>query len=89
MFKFTWCEVRTHCNPLEDLFHVHVSHGELTRLFHRKSTVMRMLYRFYDPASGRILINNTDIRDVDLDSLRRSVGVVPQVSVLRWIANHC
>ncbi|XP_033635648.1 ATP-binding cassette sub-family B member 7, mitochondrial-like isoform X1 [Asterias rubens] len=47
-----------------------------------KSTIMRMLYRFYDPDSGRILVNGTDIRDVDLDSLRRSIGVVPQDCVL-------
>ncbi|XP_022100448.1 ATP-binding cassette sub-family B member 7, mitochondrial-like [Acanthaster planci] len=47
-----------------------------------KSTIIRMLYRFYDPDSGRILINNSDIRDVDLESLRSSIGVVPQDCVL-------
>ncbi|KAG6878891.1 hypothetical protein C0992_006828 [Termitomyces sp. T32_za158] len=43
-----------------------------------KSTVFRLLYRFYDPASGRIFIDNQDIHDVRMDSLRRSIGVVPQ-----------
>lgn len=48
----------------------------------RKSTIVRLLYRFYDPSDGRILVGGKDIRDVTLDSLRRSVGVVPQDSVL-------
>ncbi|KAG6910080.1 Iron-sulfur clusters transporter atm1, mitochondrial [Tephrocybe rancida] len=43
-----------------------------------KSTVFRLLYRFYDPASGRIFIDDQDIHDVRMESLRRSVGVVPQ-----------
>ncbi len=43
---------------------------------------MRLLYRFYDPTDGRILIGGTDIRDMTLESLRRSIGVVPQDSVL-------
>ncbi|EEC08086.1 ABC transporter, putative, partial [Ixodes scapularis] len=44
-----------------------------------KSTVIRLLYRFYDPDKGRILINGQDIRDVNLDSLRKVIAVVPQV----------
>ncbi|XP_070568729.1 iron-sulfur clusters transporter ABCB7, mitochondrial-like [Ptychodera flava] len=47
-----------------------------------KSTIVRLLFRFYDPQSGRILINGQDIRDVSLDSLRKALGVVPQDSVL-------
>jgi ATP-binding cassette, subfamily B (MDR/TAP), member 7 len=43
-----------------------------------KSTLLRLLFRFYDVGSGRILIDGQDIRSVTLDSLRRSVGVVPQ-----------
>ncbi|GMM30029.1 ATP-binding cassette Fe/S cluster precursor transporter [Martiniozyma asiatica (nom. inval.)] len=44
-----------------------------------KSTVLRLLFRFYDiEKSGSILIDNQDIRKVDLDSLRRAIGVVPQ-----------
>lgn len=43
---------------------------------------MRLLYRFFDPASGQILINGTNIRDVDIDDLRRAIAIVPQDSVL-------
>ena len=48
----------------------------------RKSTIVRLLYRFYEPTSGRILIGNQDIRDVELDSLRQAISIVPQDSVL-------
>ena len=47
-----------------------------------KSTIVRLLYRFYDPTDGRILLGGKDIRDVALDSLRGSVSVVPQDCVL-------
>ena len=47
-----------------------------------KSTIVRLLYRFYDPHSGRILINNQDIKDVSLNSLQKVIGVVPQDTVL-------
>ncbi|KAJ3299281.1 Iron-sulfur clusters transporter atm1, mitochondrial [Borealophlyctis nickersoniae] len=47
-----------------------------------KSTVLRLLFRFYDPDSGRILIDGQDIKNVKLDSLRRSLGVVPQDTML-------
>ncbi|QPG75575.1 Iron-sulfur clusters transporter atm1, mitochondrial [Brettanomyces nanus] len=43
-----------------------------------KSTILRLVFRFYDISAGRILIDGQDIRDVDLDSLRRAIGVVPQ-----------
>ncbi|KAJ6620068.1 P-loop containing nucleoside triphosphate hydrolase protein [Mycena sp. CBHHK59/15] len=43
-----------------------------------KSTVFRLLYRFYDPSSGRILIDDQDVQDVQMESIRRSIGVVPQ-----------
>lgn len=43
-----------------------------------KSTLLRLLFRSYDVQSGRILIDDQDIRDVQVDSLRRSIGVVPQ-----------
>ncbi|SPQ25594.1 c5ae929d-0aa1-4b85-beea-79cea5ccf2b4 [Thermothielavioides terrestris] len=43
-----------------------------------KSTLLRLLFRSYEPQAGRILIDDQDIRDVTLDSLRRSIGVVPQ-----------
>jgi ABC-type transport system involved in Fe-S cluster assembly fused permease/ATPase subunit len=47
-----------------------------------KSTLARLLYRFYDPTAGRILIDGQDIRQVDQRSLRASIGIVPQDTVL-------
>lgn len=47
-----------------------------------KSTLVRMLFRFYDPSSGAILIDGTDIRTVTQTSLRQSIAVVPQDTVL-------
>lgn len=43
-----------------------------------KSTLLRLLFRSYDVQSGHIFIDDQDIRDVQLDSLRRAIGVVPQ-----------
>ncbi|EOO00606.1 putative iron-sulfur clusters transporter atm1 protein [Phaeoacremonium minimum UCRPA7] len=43
-----------------------------------KSTLLRLLFRYYDAQSGSILIDDQDIRQVTLDSLRKSIGVVPQ-----------
>ncbi len=43
-----------------------------------KSTIVHLLPRFYDVTGGRILIDGTDIRDVTLESLRRTVGIVQQ-----------
>ena len=47
-----------------------------------KSTISRLLFRFYDIQSGAILIDGQDVRDVTQDSLRRSIGMVPQDTVL-------
>lgn len=47
-----------------------------------KSTIVRLLYRFYEPNSGSITINNQDIAAVTMDSLRRVIAVVPQDCVL-------
>jgi ATP-binding cassette subfamily B (MDR/TAP) protein 7 len=43
-----------------------------------KSTIFRLLFRFYEPSSGKISIDGQDIRDVQVDTLRRAIGVVPQ-----------
>ena len=43
-----------------------------------KSTILRLLFRFYDVNEGRILIDGQDIRTLTLDSIRKSIGVVPQ-----------
>ena len=47
-----------------------------------KSTIVRLLYRFYDPQQGRILIDGQDIRTVTQLSLRKAIGIVPQDTVL-------
>jgi ATP-binding cassette subfamily B protein len=47
-----------------------------------KSTLTRLLFRFYDVNRGRICINGQDIRDVTQASLRASLGIVPQDTVL-------
>ncbi|KEO89053.1 metal ABC transporter permease [Erythrobacter longus] len=47
-----------------------------------KSTIARLLFRFYDPGSGRILIDGQDIAQCQQDSVRASIGIVPQDSVL-------
>ncbi|XP_050736408.1 iron-sulfur clusters transporter ABCB7, mitochondrial-like isoform X1 [Eriocheir sinensis] len=47
-----------------------------------KSTIVRLLYRFYEPQNGRITINDQDITLVDMDSLRKAIAVVPQDCVL-------
>jgi ATP-binding cassette subfamily B protein len=43
-----------------------------------KSTVAKLITRFYDPTEGRVLIDGHDLRTVGLTSLRRQLGVVPQ-----------
>ncbi|WP_439814831.1 ABCB family ABC transporter ATP-binding protein/permease [Zavarzinia sp. CC-PAN008] len=47
-----------------------------------KSTISRILFRFYDISSGRVLIDGQEIRDVNQASLRAAIGVVPQDTVL-------
>uniref|UniRef100_A0AAQ5XCV7 Iron-sulfur clusters transporter ABCB7, mitochondrial n=1 Tax=Amphiprion ocellaris TaxID=80972 RepID=A0AAQ5XCV7_AMPOC len=47
-----------------------------------KSTIVRLLFRFYEPQRGNIYIAGQNIRDVSLDSLRKALGVVPQDAVL-------
>ncbi|KAK3811347.1 MAG: P-loop containing nucleoside triphosphate hydrolase protein [Linnemannia elongata] len=47
-----------------------------------KSTIMRLLFRFYDPTQGRILIDGQDIKNVTQSSLRKWIGIVPQDTAL-------
>ena len=47
-----------------------------------KSTISRLLFRFFDVNKGAIKIDGQDIRDVTQDSLRMSIGIVPQDTVL-------
>lgn len=47
-----------------------------------KSTIVRLMFRFYDVDEGRILVNGQDVRDVTQTSLRDAIGLVPQDTVL-------
>jgi len=47
-----------------------------------KSTIAKLLARFYDPTSGRITLDGVDLRDVTQESLRRQLGIVPQEGFL-------
>jgi ATP-binding cassette subfamily B protein len=47
-----------------------------------KSTISRLLFKFYDPKEGGIYINNININKISQESLRKMIGVVPQDTVL-------
>ncbi|MFK4812592.1 ABCB family ABC transporter ATP-binding protein/permease [Devosia sp. ZW T5_3] len=47
-----------------------------------KSTISRLLYRFYDVTGGAITIDGQDLRDITQESLRSAIGMVPQDTVL-------
>jgi len=74
--------------PIEILqnISVGVKKGELLALVGPsgagKSTLVDLLPRFYDPQQGRILIDDTDLREIDVKSLRRLMGIVTQETIL-------
>lgn len=47
-----------------------------------KSSLLRLLYRFYEPDSGSISIGGNDLKDLSIHSVRRAIAVVPQDTVL-------
>jgi ABC-type transport system involved in Fe-S cluster assembly fused permease/ATPase subunit len=47
-----------------------------------KSTVFRLLFRFYNTKGGSIQVDSRDIKDITIDSLRQHIGVVPQDTIL-------
>ncbi|XP_067853289.1 iron-sulfur clusters transporter ABCB7, mitochondrial [Heptranchias perlo] len=47
-----------------------------------KSTIVRLLFRFYEPQKGSIYVAGQNIKDISLESLRKTIGVVPQDAVL-------
>ncbi|MEU5180015.1 ABC transporter ATP-binding protein [Streptomyces longwoodensis] len=47
-----------------------------------KSTLVKLVARFYDPTSGRVTVDGTDLRELDLTSYRHRLGVVPQEAYL-------
>ena len=64
----------------------HAPAGSLTAILGAtgagKSTLLSLIPRFYDPAAGRILLDGVDLRDLKLDELRQSIGLVFQESFL-------
>ena len=49
-----------------------------------KSTILKLLLRFYDVTGGAVLLDGQDVRSLTLGSLRRAIAVVPQVGI-GWI----
>ena len=47
-----------------------------------KTTIMQLLPRFYDPQEGRVLVDGYDVRDLQLEALRRNIGIVTQETYL-------
>uniref|UniRef100_A0A8C0GEQ9 Iron-sulfur clusters transporter ABCB7, mitochondrial n=1 Tax=Chelonoidis abingdonii TaxID=106734 RepID=A0A8C0GEQ9_CHEAB len=47
-----------------------------------KSTIVRLLFRFFEPRKGNIYVAGQNIQDISLESLRKAIGVVPQDAVL-------
>ncbi|MEU6536540.1 ABC transporter ATP-binding protein [Streptomyces sp. NPDC047000] len=47
-----------------------------------KSTLVKLVARFYDPTAGRVTVDGTDLRDLDLTTYRHRLGVVPQEAYL-------
>ena len=67
-------------------FDLNVAPGETVALVGSsgagKSTVFQLLLRYYDPQSGRILLDGTALTDLSLDDLRHRIGLVPQDAVI-------
>ncbi|WP_420860957.1 ABC transporter transmembrane domain-containing protein [Algirhabdus cladophorae] len=65
---------------------LHVKPGETVALVGPsgagKTTIIQMLQRFYDPTSGRILLNGVDLRDMARSDFRRAIALVPQEPVI-------
>jgi len=69
-----------------DDFHLEIAPGETVAFVGPsgagKSTVFQLLLRFYDPASGRILIDGLDIARADPSAVRARIGLVPQETMI-------
>ncbi len=73
-------------SPILDRISFTVDRGEVIGVLGStgsgKSSLIGLLSRFYDAASGRVLIDGVDVKDYDLDGLRQSIGIVPQETFL-------
>jgi ATP-binding cassette subfamily B protein len=83
--KVTLEQVSFGYDPAKPVLHdvdLHIAEGETIALVGPtgagKSTIAKLVTRFYDPTHGRVAIDGYDLRDVTIDSLRRQLGVVPQ-----------
>ncbi|HEY3143170.1 MAG TPA: ABC transporter ATP-binding protein [Acidimicrobiales bacterium] len=65
---------------------LHIAVGESVALVGEtgagKSTIVKLIARFYDPTGGRVTVDGIDLRDIDLSGYRRQLGVVPQEAFL-------
>lgn len=72
--------------PIFKDFSLHIQPGESVAIVGHtgagKSSLTRLLMRFYEYQSGQILIDGKDLRDLDLDHYRLKVGMIPQVPFL-------
>ncbi len=72
--------------PVLENIHFAIRPGETVAVVGKsgagKSSLVRLLMRFYEPASGEILLNGQSIRDLPLEELRRAIAIVPQDTVL-------
>jgi ATP-binding cassette subfamily B protein len=80
--EFSYTEDR----PILKRISFHVKAGQKTAIVGEsgvgKSTISRLLFRFFDVQKGQILIDNQDIKHVSQESLRATIGIVPQDTVL-------
>lgn len=72
-------------NALTDI-HMHVKKGQTVGIIGGtgagKSSVVNLIPRFYDAASGRVLVDGVDVRDYTFRGLRGKIGIVPQNAML-------
>lgn len=87
--EIKWEKVSFSYNPQRPILKeltLHIAAGERVAIVGAsgagKSTIARLLYRFYDIDQGRITIDGQDIRRVTQESLRRTIAIVPQDTVL-------
>jgi ATP-binding cassette, subfamily B, multidrug efflux pump len=72
--------------PILDGINLQVRRGEVIAILGAtgsgKSSLTALLSRFYDTSAGQVLLDGVDVKDYDLDGLRRRIGIVPQETFL-------